>query len=225
MVVERRDDERLTAQGRALGSPTRYAIFRYVEQSKLPVGVAELTTHFELNHNAIRQHLAKLREAQLVVEERLPTSGPGRPAFGYRVVAGAVQRWEGSSPYERLALMLIEVSRGATPDDVGRAAGRRLVRDAGRGVDAVELLETVARQLGFEPHCEERHGGVDIVLDRCPFVSAAEMSPEIVCELHRALAEGITERARGSYVVEGLVIRPAKRAGCRIQIATPRSAA
>jgi predicted ArsR family transcriptional regulator len=225
VVAERRDDGRLTEQARALGSPTRYAIFRYVERSKSAVGVAELTAHFGLNHNAIRLHLGKLREARLVGEETLPASGPGRPALGYRVIAGAVQRWEGSSPYERLALMLIDVSRGATPDDVGRAAGRRLVRQAGRRVDAVDLLESVARQLGFEPRREERHGGVDIVLDRCPFASAAEMSPEIVCELHRALAEGITERARGSYTVEGLVIRPPKRAGCRIQITAPRSVA
>jgi predicted ArsR family transcriptional regulator len=219
------DDERLTEQGRALGSPTRYAIFRFVERAPDAVGVAELTAHFGLNHNAIRQHLAKLREAQLVSEEPVRPSGPGRPRLGYRAIAGAAERWDGTSPYERLALMLIEVSKGATPVEVGRAAGRQLVREAGRRTDAVVLLETVARRLGFEPHTEARPGGIDIVLGRCPFASAAEMSPDIVCELHRALAEGITEKARGRYTVEDLVIRSPKRAGCRIEIATPQSAA
>ena len=68
-----------TEQARALGDPTRNAIFRYIDAASDPVGVAELTDHFGLNHNAIRQHLAKLRDAGLVVEELATPSGPGRP--------------------------------------------------------------------------------------------------------------------------------------------------
>jgi len=51
-----------------LGDPTRHRIFRYVADAGRPVGVAELTARFELNHNAIRQHLAKLVDAGLVTE-------------------------------------------------------------------------------------------------------------------------------------------------------------
>jgi DNA-binding transcriptional ArsR family regulator len=67
---------RLQEQARALGDPTRYAIFRYVADAPAasPAGIAELTEHLGLNHNAIRQHLAKLCDAGLVVEANSPTN-------------------------------------------------------------------------------------------------------------------------------------------------------
>jgi DNA-binding transcriptional ArsR family regulator len=58
----------LQIQARALGDPTRHEIFRYVRDADRAVGVAELTDHLKFNHNAIRQHLAKLVDARLLVE-------------------------------------------------------------------------------------------------------------------------------------------------------------
>jgi len=73
----------LQRQARALGDPTRHQIFRYVADAGEPTGVAELTAHFGLNHNAIRQHVAKLVTAGLVREERAPavllSGGQERP--------------------------------------------------------------------------------------------------------------------------------------------------
>lgn len=238
-------DERLREQGRALGDPTRYAVFRYVDEARGPVGVAEITDHFGLNHNAIRQHLGKLRDAGLVVEELSEPSGPGRPSLRYRPTPGAADRWDGTSPYEELSLMLIELVRsGGTPREVGRQAGRRLARRHGPHADPVQVLEAVARKLGFEPRARPRRDGVDIVLDRCPFAASVTVAPEIVCDLHRGLAEGVVETAGGSgkaggsdgaigsgaagaantsaptIAVTDLVIRPPRRAGCRIVLTT-----
>ena len=56
----------LQEEARALGDPTRYEIFRYISAANGPVDVAELTAHLGLNHNAIRQHLAKLVGTALV---------------------------------------------------------------------------------------------------------------------------------------------------------------
>jgi predicted ArsR family transcriptional regulator len=207
------------AQARALGDPTRNAIFRYVDAASEPVGVAELTDHFGLNHNAIRQHLAKLRDSGLVVEEVAASSGPGRPPLLYRSNPGAAGRWESHSPYEQLSALLIELLKtGDDPRSVGRAAGRRLAKAARDKRDRVRLLETFTRQLGFEPRTVERRGGAEVVLDRCPFVASAQTAPEIVCELHRGLAEGLVESGRRGAHVTDLVIRPPKRAGCRIVI-------
>ena len=50
-------------EARALGDPTRYRLFRYIADAEGPVSVAELTTYVGLNHNAIRQHLAVLKNA------------------------------------------------------------------------------------------------------------------------------------------------------------------
>jgi predicted ArsR family transcriptional regulator len=222
----RRRSEQLPIQARALADPTRYAIFCYVDEAAGPVGVAELTAHFGLNHNAIRQHLAQLRNAGLLAEEVRASSGPGRPALQYRPVPGAAERWDGASPYTRLAAMLVELLHGGgTPFEVGVAAGARLAREHGVKTDAVEIVEAVARQLGFEPRRVARRGGtVDIVLERCPFADTATQAPEIICELHRGLAHGIATTGAGPVALTGLVVKPPHRAGCRLQLSLPRSA-
>ena len=215
-------DHDLLVQSRALGDPTRYAVFAYVRDASEPVGVAELTDHFGLNHNAIRQHLAKLRDAGLVLEEQGPPSGPGRPPLRYRPVPGAGEQWGGSSPFEALSLMLLELLRQeGTPREVGRRTGRRLAAEHGTGADAMEALDAIARRLGFEPRLQSTRAGVDVVLERCPFVGPASAAPDIVCDLHRGIAEGIAEVASGAATVTDLVIRPPKRAGCRIKVELP----
>ncbi|WP_162941740.1 helix-turn-helix transcriptional regulator [Desertimonas flava] len=217
----RQRDGRLSEQARALGDPTRFAVFRYIDESTLPVGVAELTRHFGLNHNAIRQHLAKLRDAGLVVEESNAPRGPGRPSLSYRPTPGAAERWEGNGAYQRLASLLIDVLGGASIHDVGYAAGRELARSLSGDVPAADALETITRRLGFEPRRATGDGdgdGVTIVLDHCPFASLAEHAPHVVCELHRSLAAGIADGTAADMAVTGLEIRPPALAGCRVQL-------
>lgn len=213
-------DRSLLVQSRALGDPTRHAVFARLRDAPGPLGVAELTDHFGLNHNAIRQHLAKLVDAGLVVGERQTPTGPGRPRWRYRPVPGAAERWGGASPFEVLSMLLVELVTGAgTPRDVGRHAGRRLAVEYGDAADAVEIVDAVARRLGFEPRCSATPLGVDVVLDRCPFAGPAAAAPEIVCALHLGIAEGIAQQAAGEATIDGLIVRPPDRAGCRIKIA------
>ena len=72
-------------EARALGDPTRHRLFRYIADAPQSVGVAELTSHVGLNHNAVRQHLAVLKEAGLVTEETEDRSRRGRPRLMYRL--------------------------------------------------------------------------------------------------------------------------------------------
>jgi predicted ArsR family transcriptional regulator len=81
----------LQRQARALGDPTRYRIFRYVAVAGHPVTIAEITAHVELHHNGVRQHLAKLCDAGLLVEEFGNRTGPGRPALQYRLDSTATR--------------------------------------------------------------------------------------------------------------------------------------
>ena len=99
----------LQVQARALGDPTRHSIFQYLVDADAPVGVAELTDHFGLNHNAIRQHLAKLVGAGLVIESTAAPSGRGRPRLEYTVDPSSDSRWGVTGPYERLAVLLTEL--------------------------------------------------------------------------------------------------------------------
>ncbi len=217
----RRDDDVLM-QSRALGDPTRHAVFVHLRDATAPVGVAELTEHFGLNHNAIRQHLAKLAQAGLVVGELGEPVGPGRPPRRYRPTPGAAERWGGASPFEALSMMLLELLRGdRTPREVGREAGRRLAVEHGADAGAVQILDGVARRMGFEPRIHETRAGTEVVLDRCPFVGPATAAPDVVCDLHHGIAEGIADRAADDATIDDLVIRPPRRAGCRIKVGLP----
>ncbi|MFN8028020.1 MAG: MarR family transcriptional regulator [Acidimicrobiia bacterium] len=210
----------LQEQARALGDPTRHRIFRYVADADAEVDVAELTAHFGFNHNAIRQHLAKLVRAGLVVESRAPAGGRGRPRLLYRVDPAVDSRWGATGPYERLSLLLAEVTRtGAAPVDVGRRSALRSV-EAGRVGDREDepvaaLVDAMERE-GFAPEVRVRGNRVEVVLRHCPFESAAMVDPDTVCALHLGIVEGVAEATGGRIVIDDLRARDPRRAGCRL---------
>ena len=208
----------LQEQARALGDPTRHAIFEYIATGDHPADVAELTAHLGLNHNAIRQHLAKLVDASLVVETTAAPSGRGRPRLVYRVHPAAESRWGVAGPYERLSVLLTEIIRtGDTPVEVGRRAGSARAGTGTPTDDAVTAIADAMAREGFDPEVRRRRSGTDIVLRRCPFESGALEDPETVCQLHLGLAEGMAESV-GGIKVEGLVTKDPRRAQCRLKL-------
>jgi predicted ArsR family transcriptional regulator len=205
----------IQAQARALGDPTRHTIFRLLAEAPGPLTVAELTEHVGLHHTAVRQHLAKLLTAGLVVEEAEHRTTRGRPRLRYSVGPAAAGRWDTSGPYERVAVLLAEALRtGDAPVDVGRRAvqGRRPIVKA---VDPVSAMTAEMARLGFEPSLRTRQGRVEVVLGCCPFQAAARTNPEAVCALHLGMAEGVAEQV-GGLEVTGLIPRDPRRAGCRL---------
>lgn len=88
----------LQREARALGDPTRYRLFGYLADAPAGVSVAELTAFARLNHNAVRQHLAVLRDAGLVTEEPEQRDRPGRPRLLYRVHPEAAGAWGTAGP-------------------------------------------------------------------------------------------------------------------------------
>lgn len=205
----------LQVQARALGDPTRHRIFEYLVDAGAPVGVAELTEHFGLNHNAIRQHLAKLVDAQLVVEATAPPSGRGRPRLEYHVDPAADGRWGPTGPYEQLSTLLTDVVRsGDAPVEVGRRAGRRLAVTADS--DPLEVLvEQMARQ-GFSPTVRRRSGSTEIVLEHCPFAAAVLTDADTICQLHLGLAQGVADSVEG-LTIDELIPKDPRRAHCRLR--------
>jgi predicted ArsR family transcriptional regulator len=214
----------LQQQARALGDPTRHAIFRYISDAEGPVDVARLTEHLGLNHNAIRQHLAKLVAAGLVVEATLPRTNPGRPRLGYTVAPSADGRWDLTGPYERLSVMLTEVIRtGDSPIEVGRRAGRRRRLGAGAAADPVATVVDEMARFGFEPDATEKAGSVRIVLQHCPFAAAALADPDTVCNLHLGIAYGLAESV-GGIEVDELRPKDPRRAQCVLRCHTTTAA-
>ncbi len=209
-------DESLQQEARALGDPTRHRIFRFVADARHPVGVAELTEHVQLNHNAVRQHLAVLKEANLVVEETEARSRPGRPRLLYSLHPEVSDRWGATGAYSWLASLLADAVRsGKGPRQVGREEGRRRASElAGAGASDA-LLEVEMARRGFRPTRTDKKRTLELVLGRCPFVEVAESDPRTVCQLHLGLAEGLAESLGGLHV-ERLVAKDARRAGCRL---------
>ena len=195
---------------RVLGAPLRRRIFDLISGSDHPLSVAELTQELGCNHNAVRQHLARLREAGLVEEAVEDRTRPGRPRHLYRATPPP-------NPYARLARLLLEMRSGG---EAPRSAGRRQGRvDAAlvATTDPIDAVEDDARRNGFAPRRITRGRRIELVLDACPLAAAAADDPRTVCALHRGLAEGLVEGLGGAQV-EGFTVHDPEEAGCRIRL-------
>ncbi len=209
-------DESLQQEARALGDPTRHRIFRYIADAERPVSVAELTEFVQLNHNAVRQHLAVLNEVNLVVEEVEERARPGRPRLLYSFHPEVADRWGTAGAYSWLARLLANaVRRKQEPRQVGRQEGHRRAAELAASGDGADLLEAEMMRRGFRPARVEKRRRVEFVLGRCPFADVAGSDAGTVCQLHLGLAEGLAE-GLGSLEVERLVAKDPRRAGCRL---------
>jgi predicted ArsR family transcriptional regulator len=213
----------LQEQARALGDPTRHAIYRHVADTGTPVGVAELTDKFGLNHNAIRQHLAKLVAAGLVIESTTPASGRGRPRLAYELNPAAEGQWGTMSPYERLSQLLLQIiTTGRAPEEVGRANAQLFSVPSPSGDVVADVSAAMARQ-GFQPEVKATRDGAEIILQNCPFASAALTDRATVCAVHLGIAEGLTT---APATVTELVAYDPRKASCRLRIqVSPHDAA
>jgi predicted ArsR family transcriptional regulator len=199
------------ALARVLAVPTRRRILELVGAAGGPVGVAELTAALGCNHNAVRQHLARLRSAGLVAEAREDRRRPGRPRLLYTAVTSP-------DPYERLAHLLLDARRtGDTPRATGRRAGRAQAASARDGATALDALEADAARQGFSPRRVGRGRRAALVLDTCPLADVAAEDAATVCALHRGLAEGLVDGVGGARV-ESFAVKDPRRAGCRVVV-------
>jgi predicted ArsR family transcriptional regulator len=205
-------------EARALGDATRRRVLRAVIDAGRPIPVAELAEIFGLHHTAIRQHLARLGDAGLVLEMSLPPSGRGRPRLAYQPTARALAALQPAGGYRELAGMLAEAVRaGEGTRRTGRRIGRGIASQR-REEDAVTVIVDEATRLGFDPAVHWRPvRQVDVVLRHCPFEDVAAQDPETICQLHLGLAEGIAT-ALGGVTVAGMDIRDPYRAGCRLML-------
>ena len=229
----------LQQQARALGDPTRHEIFQFVVRSDRPVGVKELATVVGVHPNAVRQHVTKLVEADLLVERAARPSGRGRPRLLYSVSPGAESRWGVQGPYERLSMWLGEMLRsGDAPEEVGRRAARAhlLARapDAfGRSDPLDSFVEGLSRE-GFAPEVEgspdqpfPRAGHaagvagpgeiIRIRLGNCPYASAVDVAPDAVCRFHLGFVEALAEGGGGAVEVDELVPADPHSGGCLLR--------
>jgi predicted ArsR family transcriptional regulator len=195
---------------KALGDETRYAMYRELATATSPLSAQDLAERLGLHANTVRLHLDRLRDVGLVDAETMHRGTVGRPQHRYFLAAGAPGLGFDPPAHALLAGLLAALAEriGADPDDAadtghawGVEAGRRT-----RSRSCLQALESELRRLGFEPAVEPGDGTAEgaarIEFLHCPFRELAEAYPELVCNLHRGLCEGVVDAVGGGTVDE-----------------------
>jgi len=210
---------------KALADDTRYAIYRELSTSTRALAAQDLADRLGVHPNTIRLHLEKLRDVGLIDVEAVHRGTVGRPQHLYFLADGAPGLGFDPPAHALLAGLLGALSEhvGASPDEAaqtgnswGRAAGRRTSARS-----CVDALEAELHGLGFEPVAGSgdgtSEGGARIEFLHCPFKELAEAYPELVCNLHRGLCEGLVEQVGGGTVEEFATLYDAEP--CHVTVA------
>jgi predicted ArsR family transcriptional regulator len=206
--VNRRESEHQLAVLKALGDETRYAMYEELARSTAALSASELAERLGIHANTVRLHLERLREVGLVDVEAVHRGTVGRPQHLYFLSSGAPGLGFDPPAHALLAGLLATMAErvGADADDAN-ATGRVWGTEAGartRASSCLGALEAELTTLGFEPALET--DGTDgqparIEFLHCPFRDLAEAYPELVCNLHRGLCEGVVDQAGSGRVV------------------------
>jgi predicted ArsR family transcriptional regulator len=231
--VYHRRVERLTVDGfdrlyetaRALGEETRFGIYRELCTSPEPISVSALATTFSLHPNAIRQHLARLEQAGLVVSKAERSGGgAGRPR---RLYGPSPQPMDFAHP-PRSIRSLVTMLAGALdtlPADekalktFGRTWGRSWASRRKRGNGSaprsrrgrVQYLTGELRAWGWEPVSVRENGSVRIATGRCLFHDLIPHSGRC-CALEHGLLGGLVESMVNGHA------RVERTEGCQLEV-------
>ncbi len=211
----------LLAVLKALGDETRFSMYQELAGATSALTATELAERLGLHANTVRLHLERLREAGLVDVEPVHRGTVGRPQHVYSLAPGAPGLGFDPPSYTLLAGLLASLAErvGAAADDA-TAAGYAWGNEAGRRTRARSCVKALAgemHRLGFDPAPEPAGNGTDMAFLHCPFRELAEAYPELVCNLHRGICEGVVD-AVGGGSVEGFATLY-DRDPCRVTVA------
>jgi predicted ArsR family transcriptional regulator len=208
--VNRRDSERQLAVLKALGDETRYAMYEELARSTAALSASDLAERLGIHANTVRLHLERLREVGLVDVEAVHRGTVGRPQHLYFLSAGAPGLGFDPPAHALLAGLLAALAERVGADaaeaaETGRVWGTETGRRT-RARSCLSALEAELTKLGFEPALEPDGAGpggsARIEFLHCPFRELAEAYPELVCNLHRGLCEGVVDAVGGGTVEE-----------------------
>jgi predicted ArsR family transcriptional regulator len=218
---------------KALGDETRYALYRELAGSTAPRSAGELADALDLHANTVRLHLERLRDAGLVDVEVIHRGTVGRPQHRYSLAPGAPGLGFDPPAHVLLAGLLAALAETVGADaSAARTTGRTWGRQAARRTTTRTRTPQPARgclavlaqeldRLGFEPAADAEaapDGGTRIEFLHCPFRELAEAYPELVCNLHRGICEGVAETGRGTVERFSTLYEPDP---CHVVVAVP----
>ncbi len=206
---------------KALGDETRFSMYRELASSTRGMSAQELADSLGLHANTVRLHLDRLREAGLVeVEAGAP--GHRRPARP-RLLARAGRARPRLRPAElhparraaRRARPNGSAPTATRPTEIGRSWGAEAGKRT-RSRSCVKALAGEMSRLGFDPRRQTAAGTTDMAFLHCPFRELAEAYPELVCNLHRGISEGVVDAVGGGSVEEFATLYD--RDPCRVTV-------
>jgi predicted ArsR family transcriptional regulator len=195
---------------KVLADRSRYSVYQEVARADLPISTAEVAARLGLHPNTVRQHLDKLREVGLLAVAADRHGSVGRPQHRWAAVPHAPALGLEPHGFRFLAHLLAELAvegspAPATVADVGRrqATERRTGTRDWTGEPRAACVQAVMGELadlGFDPTLDraDGEGQARIAFTRCPFRELAVRYPDVVCQLHRGITEGILASAVAS---------------------------
>jgi predicted ArsR family transcriptional regulator len=187
---------------KALGDETRFAMYRELATSTTPLSAQDLADALGLHANTVRLHLERLREAGLVDVEAYHRGTVGRPQHLYSLAVGAPGLGFDPPAHALLAGLLAAMAEQMGADaEAAKATGRAWGTEAAKKTPSRSCLDSLAAELdrlGFQPAADEDvgpDGTARIDFLHCPFRELAEAYPELVCNLHRGLCEGVVAQS------------------------------
>jgi predicted ArsR family transcriptional regulator len=193
---------------KVLAEPSRYAIYEEVVAADHPL------SRLDLHPNTVRLHLEKLRDAGLVSVAADRHGSIGRPQHRWSLGANGPSLGLEPAGFRLLAHLLADVAvrAQAGPESVAES-GRRRGQERRRGhsqphssnppgtrSSCIRALMEEFSDLGFDPALDSDPAGpagasegevVEISFTRCPFRELAVLYPDLVCQLHQGITEGI----------------------------------
>jgi predicted ArsR family transcriptional regulator len=206
---------------KTLGDNTRYAIYLELARSPKALATADIAASLGLHVNTVRPHLERMRDVGLLDVTTQTSGGVGRPQHLYSLAPDAPSLGLEPPSFPLLAEMLtrLAASAGAQGDEaieIGRDQGMvAAARVAGAGSCIDALLDDQAR-LGFDPTRVDGDDSVTVAFANCPYGELARSHPEIVCNLHCGMVEGLVESFDGAEVVEFHSV--VHRAPCQVEL-------
>lgn len=181
----------------------RTRVLAALRSQSRPLDVREVAKLVGLHVNTVRFHLEGLVDDGDAQRENVRNGGRGRPRTVYSAGLDPVAS---ARAHRMLAGILTEVVAGdLNPRLAGEREGRRLAADLGGGSPAA-ALEAVAADfdaLGFVTESRPERPG-ELLIHRCPFVDLARRSPDVVCDAHLGVLNGMLDAANAGLRVSDL---------------------
>ncbi len=185
---------------KALGDNTRYAIYLELARAQVALSTSDIADTLELHPNTVRPHLERMRDAGLLHVEVDNRGVVGRPQHRYSLSADAPSLGLEPPSFPLMAGLLANLAAAYEPKadevaQVGADHGRHVagVRRERGHASCLEAVSAELAEMGFDPVSDDDGKTTTIAFTHCPYRSLAEAFPELVCQLHRGMIEGMVD--------------------------------